>query len=273
MALLAEASVVRQSPNGLTALLDPEWNIWGPVSGFVAAIALRAVGVVAPAGHRPVSLSCLFVSRGENGPVDIVVEPIKSGSTAFWIVELSQAGKCVLRAQICTTAKTDGPTKVDCLAPDVSKPDALEPFVDQLRRFGHEPIPFWLNVEGRQVDFRSPGDPDPRGGFTERWMRFKDWDVTSDPFLDAARAIIGIDTHIWAAYNRGLTELPKHVAPSLDLTVWFHDAAPESAWQLIVARSDFAAHALLSGLVDIWSEDGKLVARGGSQCLFVPLRD
>jgi acyl-CoA thioesterase II len=272
MALLAEASTVKHTPDGLTSAFDPEWNIWGPVGGYVAAIALRAVGAVAPPDHRPVSLSCLFISRGENVSVEIAVEPIKTGSTAFWSVTLSQSGKTVLRAQICTTAKTDGPDKIDITVPDVPPPDALEPFVDQLRRFGHEPIPFWLNVEGRQVDFREPGIADPRGGFTERWMRFKDWEETSDPFLDAARAIIGIDTHFWAAYNRGLSELPKHVAPSLDLTIWFHDAAPASSWQLIAARSDFARHALLGGVAEVWSDDGRLVARGGSQSLFVPLK-
>jgi acyl-CoA thioesterase II len=271
MALLAEASAVETMPHGLCGHLDSEWNIWGPVGGYVAGVALRAVGAIAPPDHRPVSLSCLFVSRGENGAVDITVDPVKSGSTAFWSVDVRQDGKTILRAHICTTAKTEGPDKVDCSAPIVPRPDALEPFADQLRRYGHEPIPFWINVEGRQVDFRAPGDPDPRGGCTERWIRFKDWQQTADPFLDATRAVIGIDTHLWAAYNRGLSELPQHVAPSLDLTVWFHDAAPASPWQLIAAQADFARHATLGGTATVWSEDGRLVARGGGQCLFVPL--
>jgi acyl-CoA thioesterase len=142
MALLPAASSVCQTEDGLRASFDAEWNIWGPVGGYVAAIALRAVGAVAPAGHRPVTLSCLFVSRGDNGPVDIKVDPIKAGSTAFWSVALTQSGKTVLRAQMCTTTKVEGPEKIDCVAPDVRTPDELEPFVDQLRRFGHEPIPY-----------------------------------------------------------------------------------------------------------------------------------
>ena len=272
MATLGPASAIAQTQGGLFASIDPEWNIWGPVGGYVAAIAMRAVGLLSPDGHRPVSLSCQFLARGENGPLSIKADPLKSGSTAFWNVTLLQSGKPFFQAQICTTAKSEGPNKVDCIAPDVPNPEELEPFVEQLRRYGHEPIPFWVNVDARQVDFLAPGTPDPRGGFSERWLRFKDWEETSDPFLDAARALVGIDTAIWASYNRGLSELPQHVAPSLDLTVWFHDAAPNLAWQLIEARADFARHALLGGIVRVWSEDSRLVARGGGQCLFVPIR-
>ena len=157
-------------------------------------------------------------------------------------------------------------------APDVARPDSLETYASQLIRHGHQVAGFWKNVEGRQIDFRNPGDPDPRGNRGECWIRFNDWDVTDDPFLDAARAIINIDVQIWRAYNRGQSAMPEYVAPSLDLTVWFHDAAPESQWQLAEARADVAAHALLAGTVRVWSETGKLVASGGSQCLFVPLR-
>jgi acyl-CoA thioesterase II len=268
---LQDSTEVSAGAEGLRASIDPEWMIWGPVGGYLASIALRAAGLHAE-GHRPVSFSCQFLARGKAGLVNIEHDIVKPGSTQFCRVSISQEGVALLQAQICTTSKTDGPDKVDVKATEVPLPDALEPFADQLARYGHQAIPFWRNVEGRQVDFRAPGDPDPRGGRTERWLRFKDWVETDDPFLDASRALIGIDTHLWAAYNRGLSELPRHIAPSLDLTVWFHDAAPDSAWQLTEARADFARHALLGGSARIWSEDGRLVASGGGQCLFVQLR-
>ncbi len=272
MATLEPASRVAASDGGLTASFDPDWNIWGPIGGYVAAIALRAVGCVAAEGHRPVSFSCQFLARGDNGPVDVAVIPLKVGSTACYAVSLRQNGKLLLEAQVWSTAKSVGPSRLDADFPSVPPPEALESFADQLARFGHAPIAFWQMVDGRQVDFRAPGVPDPRGCRTERWLRFNDWTPTSDPFLDGARALIGIDVHIWAAHNRGLTELPTYVAPSLDLSVRFHDSAPDDDWQLVEARADFAGVGTLAGSACIWSRDGRLIASGGSQCLIVPLK-
>jgi acyl-CoA thioesterase II len=271
MTTLQDASAISVRGDALYATLAEDWNIWGPIGGYVAAVAIRAAGVVAPEGHRPVTLSCQFLARGRNGETEIKVDTLKPGSTACFGVTLIQDGKIILTAQVWTTAKTEGPRINDSHMPDVPMPDRLEPFADQLARFGHAPIPFWLNVDGRQVDFRAPGIPDPRGCRTERWLRYKDWETTRDPFLEACRALIGIDTHIWAAHNRGLTALPNYVAPSLDLAVWFHDSAPHSEWQLIDARADVAGHALMAGSAQVWSIDGRLIASGGGQCLVVPV--
>jgi acyl-CoA thioesterase II len=269
---LQEATKITGTAKGLLATIDPEWCVWGPIGGYVAAIAMRAVGLVAPAGHRPVTFTCQFLAKGEPGEVEVIVETLKSGSTSFFNVRLVQRGATFVQAQVCTTSKLAGPDEVGVKAPDLPRPEALESFATQLLRFGHAPMGFWRNVDGRQVDFRPPGDPDPRGCRTECWFRFEEWKLTVDPFLDGARALILVDTSIWRAYNRGQSELPKHVAPSLDLAVWFHDAAPDAQWQLVEANADFARHALLNGAAKVWSEGGRLVASGGGQCLFVPLR-
>ena len=271
MATLKPATAVTLAPEGLFAILDSEWNIWGPVGGYVAAVAMRGVGMVASQGHRPVTFTCQFLARGENGRLDIEVTQIKAGSTACYAVSLMQMGKTILTAQIWTTSKREGPLMGKVTMPDVPLPETLEPFTDQLIRYGHAPIPFWVNIDGRQVDFRPPGVPDPRGCRTERWLCFKDWEAEHDPFTDAARALIGVDTHIWAAHNRGLTALPAYVAPSLDLTVWFHGAVPEDEWQLVEARADIAGEGLLAGSARVWSRGRQLVASGGGQCLIVPL--
>ena len=269
---LKDATKVSNAGGRYTAVIDSDWCVWGPIGGYIAAIALRAVELAVPEGHRPVTLTCQYLAKGAPGEIDVIVEPLKSGNTAFFNVRLVQHEITLLQAQICTTAKTVGPDNVGIKAPDVPRPQDLESFAAQLARFGHAPMGFWRNIDGRQVDFRAPGDPDPRGCRTECWLRFEDWHITPDPFLDGTRALVLIDTHIWRAYNRGQSELPKHVAPSLDLTVWFHDANPESLWQLVEASADVARHAILNGSARVWSENGSLVASGGGQCLFVPLR-
>lgn len=269
---LQDATRVEGADSRYTASIDPEWCIWGAIGGYAASLALRAAGSAAPPGHRPVTLSCQFLAAGKPGQAEVIVEPLKISSTSFLNVRLLQEERLFLQAQICTTAKEDGPEHIDIRAPDVPRPSELEAFADQLRRFGHTPMGFWSNVEGRQVDFRAPGDPDPRGCRSECWFQFKDWEIVGDPFLDAARAVVLIDTSIWRAYNRGQSQLPQHVAPSLDLTVWFHDAVPDSHWQLVQAAADCAGRSLLNGSAKVWSEDGRLVASGGGQCLFVPVK-
>lgn len=272
MAALAQATQIRNSEGRLYAELDSEWSIWGPIGGYVAAIALRGVGMIVPEGHRPVTFTCQYLARGEIAPAEVRVQTVKTGSTACHNVTLVQGEKVFLQAQVWTTAKTEGPARTDLTMPDVPAPDTLKSVADQLRSYGYDPARVWELIDGRQVDFREPGNPDPRGCRTERWLRFEDWAETDDPFLDAARALVGIDIHIWPAHNRGVAQIPSYVAPSLDLTVWFHSAAPKSSWQLVEARSDIMGDALLSGTARLWSSDGKLIASGGSQCLVLPLK-
>lgn len=152
---LQDATGVANSGKSYSAIIDPEWCIWGPIGGYVASIALRAVGLIAPVDHRPVTLTCQFLAKGESGGAEVIVEPLKFGSTAFFNIRLVQKGQTFLQAQVCTTAKVEGPSKVGIKAPDIPRPEALESFAAQLERFGHSPIGFWKNVDGRQVDFRS----------------------------------------------------------------------------------------------------------------------
>ncbi|MEM9667586.1 MAG: hypothetical protein AAF950_01565 [Pseudomonadota bacterium] len=118
------------------------------------------------------------------------------------------------------------------------------------------------------MDFRAPGEADPRGGRMERWLKFANWETTDDPFIDATRSLVSIDTHIWPAYTNGLSEQADYIAPSLDLTVWFHEQGGSEEWLL----ADVAADALIHGRVRVWTADGRLIATGGSQCLVVPLK-
>lgn len=272
MAGLAHATRIIDVDGAATAEIDPAWSIWGPIGGYVAAIALRGAGRIAPPGHRPVTFSCQFLSRANPAAVQVEAVTIKAGSTACHNVTLTQDGRAFLQAQVWTTSKNAGPSRSDLTMPDVPAANTLESFADQMSRLGRELAGFWTLIDGRQVDFRPTGDADPRGCRTERWLRIIEWHATPDPFLEAARALIGIDAHIWPAHIRGLDALPSYVAPSLDLTVWFHTAAPEAEWQLVEARSEVSGEGLMAGTARLWSSDGVLVASGGSQCLIVPIK-
>ena len=78
------------------ATLSGDWEIWGPMGGYVAACALRAAG--ASSEHpRPVAFSCHYLGVARFEPVDLRVETRKRGRTAgSQRVEVTQEGRAIL---------------------------------------------------------------------------------------------------------------------------------------------------------------------------------
>ena len=60
------------------------------------------------------------------------------------------------------------------------------------------------------------------------------------------------------------------VAPNLDVTAWFHAAAPESEWLLADHECRVATGGLMGTTGRVWSHDRRLLASGGAQLFCVP---
>ncbi len=69
------------------ANLSEDWRIWGPNGGYLATIALRAVGQVARI-RRPVGFAGHFLSVAEHAEAEVEVVVLRSGlygnSTITW---------------------------------------------------------------------------------------------------------------------------------------------------------------------------------------------
>jgi len=267
MAGLIEATTLTQSSVGFVARLDQGWDIWGPAGGYIAAIALRAVQARAPAGQRPVTLTGQFVRVAKPGALDVRVEAVKEGSTALFAVTLAQGDRPVFLAQVWTTSRNDASHPLRPAMPDVPAPHALRGQDEIVAERGVQQIAFWRNIEGRPANYRLHHDPPADSPRQFRWMRFRDWTPTNDPFLDAMRSTLLIDIGVWPAHWHRLIEPAVYVAPSLDLTVWFHGGATAGEWLLSDADADVSGNGTISGRVRIWSEDGRVVATGGGHCL------
>ena len=267
MAGLIEATTVTAAGSGYTVDLDAGWDIWGPAGGYIAAIALRAVRERVSPGHRPVTLTGQFVRVAKPGRLDVQIEVIKQGGTALFVVTLAQGGQPVFLAQVWTTARSDASHPVQPMMPGVPSPDTLRGQDEIVAERGIQQLAFWTNIEGRPVEFRTHTDPPASGSRHRRWMRFRDWQLSDDPFLDAMRSVLLIDIAIWPAHWYRLTDAAAYVAPSLDLTVWFHGGDPATEWLLSDADADVSANGTISGNVRIWSEDGRVIATGGGHCL------
>jgi acyl-CoA thioesterase II len=267
--LFASDTEVFERDGKLSAVLSRDWEIWGPNGGYIASIALRAAGKIAPPDHRPATFSCQYLSVGQFAPVDIDADAVRKGRNVWCInVAILQNGKRLLQAQVCTTNKQDGPSKVDRKFPDVKHHKDLKTWAELFPDAG-ESFAFWRNFESKPASFLRRGNADPRGSVNQDWYRFREFEPTSDLFLDYARALVMIDTGPWPAFGRGFDIHPDYVAPTLDVTAWFHAPLGEADWFLADSRADVAGGGLIHGTVDIWSEDGRPIATGGSNLLVV----
>lgn len=270
MGALQIDTAISRDGERLTAVLDKAWNIWGPNGGYVASIALRAAGMAAPEGHRPATISVQYLSVAQFAPVECSVTPVKTGRNAWLLnVTLVQDGKTFLQAQVWTTSKQDGPQVTEATMPDVPHPDSLKTLSEHLGPEAEPITGFWKNIDFKPLVFTPWDQPQPVGPAVLReWYSFVGYEP-GDAFLDACRSLILIDTLLWPTHHRGLAERPNYVAPSLDVTVWFHQSAIDADWLLTDAQADIATAGLIHGRGRIWTADGRLVASGGSNLLHV----
>jgi acyl-CoA thioesterase len=265
----AADTLVTERDGALYAEIARAWEIWGPNGGYLAAIALRAAGLRAGPGHRPAGISCQYLRRGQFGEARIDVEILRSGrSAACFGVTLMQEGERTLTAQVWTTAgAAEGPVYGEQAMPEVPPPDACDaPSGDP------GGMRFWRNFDLRFASPARPGAPDPRGARIERWLRFRGFEPTDDPFLAQARALLLIDTMIWPAHWARTAETLPYLAPSLDVSAWFHAPSGADDWLLIETRAPQARDGLIYGHGRVWAQDGRLIASGASNMLVLPAR-
>jgi acyl-CoA thioesterase len=255
------------------AHLNEDWRIWGPNGGYLAALALRGAGSHT-AFRRPASFSGHFLGVADFTDVQLEVRTLRRTKRAESVaVSMSQHGAPILEAIVWAVGAVDGLEHQAEGPPDVAPPDELPSLQD---RFGGEdegPVfPFWDNLELRPCDWIDDWEQRPPGQFRQQgWYRFRPTATFADPYLDAGRALLVLDTVMWPAADRGHPENREWYAPSIDVQARFHSLAPDEPWLLADASSPAAADGLIGGTAAIWSESGRLLATGGQQMLCRPI--
>jgi acyl-CoA thioesterase II len=246
--------------------LSDEWEIWGPNGGYLAAIALRAVGEEAEI-RRPRSFYCHFLSSPSFAAVQVDVGALKRGRRAeSFTATMTQDGKPILQALIKTATDGPGYEHQHPVMPDVPPPEQVEIY-EHAPPSGRTAFRFWENVERRPivppVEDRSP--------VVREWTRFRPTSCFQDPFVDAARALILLDTYGFpAAYQRYRSW--DYLAPNLDTSIWLHQFNPDCQWLLIDHQCTVAMHGLIGVSGNIWDTGGRLLATGSAQLCCVPNR-
>lgn len=272
MGKLQDDTRLEDRDGALVASLHRDWEIWGPNGGYVASIALRAVGAKAPPGHRPATVSVQYLAVAQFGDVTAEVEPVRQGRNACCFnVALTQNGKRFLQAQVWTTNKDDGPVSAEIAMPDVPKPQGLKNVEAYLPKDAPK-SKFWNNLESRPTKWIPWGESNPAGARQEQWYRFPGFDSAGDPFAACMQPLLLIDTLIWPTWHRVARGQTDYIAPSLDVTAWFHQMPRDSEWLLVEVHTGTASAGLIHGTARVWSEDGRLLATGGSQLLVTPTK-
>ena len=252
------------------ATLSGDWEIWGPMGGYVAACALRAAGASAD-GRLPAAFSCHYLAVAHFGPVDISVETRKAGRTASsQRVEISQDGRAILDAMVWSVADTEGLEHDEVVPPDVPDPGDLPSIQELLPDDAEPPFPFWRNLDARPLDFEVDWPPDgPRPARWQEWLRFLPRATFDDPWTDAARAVILVDLPSWpSAHRPHAWQQPPYMAPTLDLNVAFHRPTAGEEWLLCDGAAPLSTGGLFGWTARVWSPGGRLHASGGGQCLY-----
>src|SRR5688572_3317142 len=132
-----------------TTTLSKDWHIWGPAGGYIAAVAMRAIGAHTEF-RRPASYTCHFLGVADYRDVDIEVRTLRRAKRAESVAaSITQDGKPILEAVAWAVGENDGLQHEFAEMPDVPHASVLTPIEELLppeekdKRF----YTFWSNFD------------------------------------------------------------------------------------------------------------------------------
>jgi acyl-CoA thioesterase-2 len=265
---LARDTAVEGGEGRYRAVLSEDWEIWGPMGGYVAAVALRAIGGEVPDGFQPAGFTCQFLSVARFEAVDIAVTVRRASRRATALdARVTQDGTAILDAQAWFTVPGDVVTHDHTTPHRYGHPDDHRSVAEYTTEA--PPFPVWLNFDGKPLDWVEDWADYP-GGDPEwaEWLKFEPTARWDDRVLEAARLVLLADLPSYPAAVRAYPGGERtFVAPSLDLSVQLHRLDGLSDWLLIHGTAPIADRGLIAFRSEVWSADGRQVASGGGQLL------
>lgn len=273
-----DTAVVPVDDGRFTGKLSRDWEIWGPMGGYLASFALRAAGEHCGL-PRPASIVGHFLGVGNfDDPITVTCTTLRQARTAhsvratitqgerplFDAMVWGVAGELVgLEHQVAT--RPDTPHWRDCLTIE-------ERFAENGETYAPW-YPFWGNFEQRPPRWnndswmeRATGDHDPEW---TQWLKFAPAAAFADPWVDACRLLVLVDLGSWPAVQ-AFHNQQAIMAPSIDLACEFHRIDTNAEWLFAMGHAPSAAEGLIGAHMHVWNDDGALLASGVSQLLCRP---
>ncbi len=272
---LAVDTAVEGSQGRYTAQVSPEWEVWGPAGGYIAAIALRAAGAFTDLG-RPASLQGHFLGVAAFEAVEITVTSQRRTKRAESIrVDITQDGQPIFTAQVWAVGHLDGLEFAATPPHDPPEPEGLPDFAARLASVGDDGPghPYWANLDYRPIGWIADWDTAPPGEpVTEGWWQFRPIATFDDPWVDACRGLLLVDMTPWPAVSppfRG-GRVMDYYAPSVDVSATFHTVASDEPWLYAWGSAPLGNDGLIGGRAEVWTRDRRLVASGTATMLCRP---
>ena len=272
--LAADTAVEPVGEGRYRARLSADWEIWGPMGGYVAATALRAAGAAVP-GTRPASFSCHYLGVAAFDEVELSVEPLRAGRAATsQRVRVTQGERSILDATVWSVSHAPGLEHDEARMPDVPPPVLLRTPAE-LVPDAPPPFPFWENFEQRPTQFSLEWPPPgPLPAEWRSWLRFLEWEPGADEWLEwpgstcnldhrpTIEAILGPCRLVELDGTITLTDIGPMVryAASAD---GFYDDVIDRPWPAVTADLAAAAQRQIDrdGVLTVHAGCGLLVAR------------
>ncbi|MGY1750740.1 acyl-CoA thioesterase [Modestobacter sp. SYSU DS0511] len=250
-------ALTRTEGGGLTAELDPGWDVGGGIlnGGYLLSVAARAAVLESPHPH-PVALSASYLRAPAAGRASLTVVPGPAGRTVAHsqVVIADDAGPAI-------TVQATTATLGDELPQVVTPRPVVAPVEECLSIAEHAHLaPPQIQVPGlvRRIDVRldpacagwALGQPGEEP-VLRAWLRFTD-DREPDPLALVAFAD-ALPPTSWALGRFGW-------APTVQLQVLVR-ALPAPGWCLVEARAGEVAGGWLDEDYRIWDSTGRLVAQ------------
>ena len=260
-----------------TGALSRDWAIWGPNGGYVASLALRAAGL-ATGRARPVSIVAHILGVAAFDPVDLDVTVLRTSRFASSArVSMAQGDRPILEALVWGVDPGGATLEHDTApVPQVPRHDELPSREERIAAIPEDErpadLPFFRNLEIRQPGWRDDWPPSgPLDPIVHWWNRFVPTARFDDPWVDACRLLIPIDTMGWPAASlaHAHREPLDTVAVTVDLSVRFHRPADDE-WLLAEATAPLATGGLVASAGQVWDRAGALLASGGQTMMCRP---
>lgn len=265
-----QATAVDGADGRFHARLSDDWCVWSPAGGYLMAVALRAVARQS-AFPLPLSLSCHFLSAPKLDAVQLLVTSLRKTRVAESLrVTMLQADKPVVELLVWCGEPVEGYAHEDARMPEVPAWEGLPAHETQQGVPGFQTL--WQHLEHRPcgpLHWQHPGQAaEPR---QRDWIRLRDFPEGADPFLDAGRYAVVLDSFTWPAAAHAYAGDSRFIAPTLAFSIELQRRSA-SPWLLSDAYAPCATDGRITIHNRLWSPDGKLLATGNGTLICRPRR-
>ena len=250
------------------------WDGFGPNGGFLATMSLRAASRAARI-RRLRSVQCQFLRRPRHGDIVFTASVLARSSRSDVIQVLgTQDGAPVLTTLVRTLLESHvGAVHAQACAPDVTDADFLLPVERLLPPELLNVVPITRNFEVRPVTWERTWPPPPgRSAAYRAWCRFRPTASFEDPFVSAGRYLILLDSHVWAAVERGTEGGAGLRAVTTDLSVTVDEDDREQEWLLVDVAVPVMDGGGISATGSVWSRKGTRLAAAAINMAYLPSR-